>query len=237
MSTIAIISDIHGNFPALQAVLAEIDRLGIQSIVSLGDIAGYYCNINECIDEMRLRNITNIMGNHDSYIVDAKRCERSVSANVCLDYQDRVISSVNRAWLANSLSKLSMDFCGMTLSMVHGGWRDPLDEYMHTVIEEYFENHPEQYFFSGHTHVQLLVKFRKQIYCNPGSVGQPRDGNCKAAFATLESSGEIVLKRIEYDIESVASAMKTAGFEPRYFQNLFSGTKIGGGVTKIKVDT
>ena len=65
---IGVISDIHGNYPALQAVLKELDIEGCSQVISLGDVCGYYCMINECIDELRNRDIINIMGNHDKYI-------------------------------------------------------------------------------------------------------------------------------------------------------------------------
>ena len=64
----AIISDIHGNFPALRAVMDEIERSGCEKIISLGDVAGYYCQINECIHLLRQKDVPNVMGNHDYYL-------------------------------------------------------------------------------------------------------------------------------------------------------------------------
>ena len=65
---IALISDIHGNYSALQKVLAEIDGMGIEEVYCLGDLVGYYSEINECCDEIRRRNIKSVMGNHDWYM-------------------------------------------------------------------------------------------------------------------------------------------------------------------------
>ena len=71
---IAIISDVHGNYPALQAVLKDIDSRNCKTIISLGDVTGYYCMINECIEEFRCRKIVNLMGNHDSYLLGKEQC-------------------------------------------------------------------------------------------------------------------------------------------------------------------
>jgi putative phosphoesterase len=222
---IAIISDIHGNYPALMSVLEEIDAVGCRTIISLGDVAGYYCKINECVDVLRSRNVIHLMGNHDEHLVSGSRFLRSNSANRCLEYQSRVLTDENRRWLADS--SVSLNFDG--LSLVHGGWNDPLDEYLYDVNEEYFAGRQGNFFLSGHTHIQVKKSFSGKSYCNPGSVGQPRDGDPRAAFAVFDR-GSFMLKRVEYDISSIAAEMNKAGFEPYFYQNLYSGSRIGGGV-------
>ena len=74
---IGIISDIHGNYTALTKVLAELDNLGVDKIICLGDIAGYYCQINQCCKILQDRNIFCLMGNHDWYLVTNEDCPRS----------------------------------------------------------------------------------------------------------------------------------------------------------------
>jgi len=220
---IAIISDIHGNFPALQAVLSEIDALGCEEIISLGDVAGYYCMVNECIDMLRDRNILNLMGNHDMYLLSGKGCPRSNSANVCLSYQKRVITAENLRWLRQSPMVYSLN----NSYMVHGGLINPLDEYLYHVTEKYFAHRTERFFFSGHTHIQMIVRFLEKVYCNPGSVGQPRDGDCRAAFAVLDND-IITLKRVQYDIDEIACRMREAQFDEYFYKNLYNGLPIGG---------
>ena len=88
---IAVISDVHGNYPALMAVLKKIDELGCKKIISLGDVSGYYCMINECIEEFRKRGITNILGNHDYYILGFGECPRSYTVNKITEYQRKII--------------------------------------------------------------------------------------------------------------------------------------------------
>ena len=225
---IAIISDIHGNFPALVAVMNEIDRLGCQKIISLGDAAGYYCMINECIEMLLKRRIPHLLGNHDYYLSQGLPCPRSDSASACLEYQRKIVSKDNLRWL--SKSKKSIFY--KNISMVHGGWNDPIDEYLYEIHEDYFNGLKGEIFLSGHTHVQKSYHFSKKIYCNPGSVGQPRDGDKRAAFAVIADDG-ISLRRVEYDIDEIAFRMKKNGFNSHFYSNLFYGTKIGGQILKV----
>jgi putative phosphoesterase len=220
---IAILSDIHGNFPALRAVMDDLDKFDCDQIISLGDVTGYYCMVNECVDLLRLRDVVNIIGNHDHYLISRTSCSRSKSATRCIEYQQHVISNENRQWLESSISHFEFD----DVSMVHAGWNDYLDEYIHTVSESYFEKLSARYYFSGHTHVQAIAKFKNKIYCNPGSVGQPRDGDARAAYAIFDRHN-VTMRRVRYDIDSIAKEMNVIGFEPYFYENLYNGSCIGG---------
>jgi putative phosphoesterase len=216
---IGIISDIHGNFEALKAVLAELDRMMVSSIFCLGDVVGYYSQVNECCDELRKRNIDCIMGNHDWYMASGGYCPRSQSVNDCLSYQRKVISTQNIDWLRNfPVQRLLKN-----IKMVHGGWADPIDEYLNPT-SEYFSRIQGVLFVSGHTHIQSLRKFDSKIYCNPGSVGQPRDGDPRAAFAIIDNQ-EVTLHRVEYNMQIVFDLMDKAGFSDYYYGSLKTGAK------------
>lgn len=228
---IAILADIHGNYPALKNVLKVIDGLGVDSIISLGDIAGYYPFINECIDMLRERNVVNLMGNHDYYLVAGLKCPRSNSVNELATIQRQKIRPDNFTWLASSQTCFIQD----DILMVHGGLSNPIDEYLLKIRSTYFECSLKRFFFSGHTHVQSKLELgHGQYYCNPGSVGQPRDGNPKAAFALFDRGG-IELCRVKYDIDQVTSSLQTYGFASYYSENLYKGTRIGGKVDKIEL--
>jgi len=224
---IAVISDIHGNLPALQAVLARIDEMGCQRIISLGDVVGYYAQPGECIDILRARGIVNILGNHDHYIVSGESCPRSKLVSDICDFQRGIILEDQRAWLGTSRRFIIEG----AICFIHGGWQDPMDQYMYKVSTADFPPDVD-ILFAGHTHVQTLLSMSGKVFCNPGSVGQPRDGDCRAAFATI-SDGEIILHRVEYDIERTVSAMKQTGFPPKCYENLYLGSQIGGRVDKI----
>lgn len=212
-------SDIHGNYSALSEVLNHIDSMKIREIFCLGDIAGYYSQVNECCEELRRRNVKCLMGNHDWYLVARSFCPRSKSVNDCLDYQKRILTKENLEWLAS----FPIHIFEYNISMVHGGWTNPIDEYLEP-NEEYFNRLENKYFISGHTHVQMLKKFGDKIYCNTGSIGQPRDDNPRAAFVTF--NGECFeLHRIEYDIDKTSLLMEQAGFSGYYYGCLKTGSK------------
>ena len=216
---LAFISDIHGNFEALKNVLTEIDRMGIEHIYCAGDVVGYYSQVNECCDELRKREIPCVMGNHDWYLAGGGFCPRSRSVNDCIVYQRKVISPVNLRWLREFPVQLTAG----DVRVVHGGWADPIDEYLKP-SEDYFEKVQGRYFLSGHTHIQSIHKFGENIYCNPGSVGQPRDNDPRSAFAVFEN-GAFSLHRVEYDFQKVFDLMDAAGFNDYYYGCLQTGAR------------
>lgn len=216
---IALISDIHGNFVALKEILGEIDKLEIEEIYCLGDVAGYYLQINECCDELRKREVKCVIGNHDWHLI-SNTYSRSRTANSCLDYQKKVITSENLNWIASFPVYKQVE----ELAIVHGGWNNPIDEYLTDPAPVYFDSIPGKFFASGHTHKQLLKVFNGKTYCNPGSVGQPRDGDSRSAFAFFDGK-EFKLKRVEYDVDEICRLMDKAGFSEYYYHRLKTGAE------------
>jgi putative phosphoesterase len=196
--TIAFISDVHGNFEALRAVFAELDRLAVRRIVCLGDVVGYYPQVNEVCDALRARDVFSLMGNHDWYMVGGY-CSRSRSAQAACPVHARIDD----------------------VHVVHGGWNDPIDEYM-APSSEYFAPLPGRRFASGHTHVPTVKTYGDKAYCNPGSVGMPRDGDPRASFA-LYNGGSFEIHRVEYDPRPVFRLMEAAGFDDYFYGGLVTG--------------
>ncbi len=216
---LGLISDIHGNFEALKEVLAALDAMGVTDVYCLGDVVGYYSQVNECCDELRARAIPTLMGNHDWYMAGGGFCPRSRSVNDCLAYQRKVISAANVEWLRT----LPVQFRVGNLRMVHGGWTDPIDEYLKP-SQEYFSRVDGEVFASGHTHIQMVKEYDGKTYCNPGSVGQPRDNDPRAAFAVYED-GRFSLHRVKYDMQRVFDLMQAAGFDDYYYGGLQTGAR------------
>jgi len=215
----AFISDIHGNYEALKAVFVELDRLRISRVYCAGDIVGYYSQVNECCEALRSRGIQSVMGNHDWYMAGGGFCPRSRSVNDCLAYQRSVIEKEHIDWLKTLPVQMQIE----NVNMVHGGWADPVDEYLKPT-REYFERVEGVLFVSGHTHVQTLQKFGDKTYCNPGSVGQPRDGDPRASFAVFDGK-DFELHRVAYDVQKVFDLMEAAGFDDYYYGGLKTGAK------------
>ena len=229
----AIISDVHANYPALKAVMDDIQRRGIKKIFSLGDVCGYYSMINESIDLLKKMNVVNIRGNHDHYMIENEQCLRSKSVNKSLDFQRQVITGDNFKWLKESIPF----YRDAEYWMVHGSFSENgMDEYLYTISNNMFATCKEKYFFAGHTHVQTIVSLdQNRIFCNPGSVGQPRDGDKRAAYAVIDK-GDVELIRLEYDIDSIADHMKKSGFESYFYENLYTGSNLRGNIMNISFD-
>lgn len=229
--TTALISDIHGNLAALQAVLARIDALGIARVLCLGDMGGYYPDVDAVCDLLRARAIPSLMGNHDWYLAGHVPCPRSDSANRCLDHQRATMRGDTLAWLQSLEPSAEWD----GIRVAHGGWSDPLDEYV-TPSEAYFGALDGRVFASGHSHVAQVWTGdgtgAAVRYCNPGSVGQPRDGDWRAAFATWDGT-EFTLHRVPYDVAATEAAMAAAGFDAYFYENLRLGARIGGRIDRV----
>jgi putative phosphoesterase len=216
---IGLVSDIHGNYEALKAVLSELDRIGVDEIYCLGDVVGYYSQVNEVCDELIARDVRCVMGNHDWYMASGTSCPRSRSVNDCLAYQRKVITQRNLDWVRGFPVQRTVGH----LRMVHGGWADPIDEYLEP-SREYFTGIEGKVFVSGHTHLQTLKVYPGKTYCNPGSVGQPRDNDPRAAFAVYDN-GMISLHRTDYDMQTVFDLMQQAGFNDYYYGCLKTGAR------------
>lgn len=225
MNSIAIISDIHGNYPALKRVLSEIDAMGITDIICLGDVVGYYCQINECIEELRSRNACILLGNHDYYMISGTCCE-SRTVKMCIDYQKTIIHEDNLKWL----SSLNPSYDEELVSYRHGGWNDAVEERIKLFDFSVVSTMNQRFYFSGHTHIQGIQKDNEseKVYCNPGSVGQPRDDDPRAAFAVFYPEGKIDLHRVSYDIDAIVEKMKEAKQGDWIWKGLYTGEKVGG---------
>ena len=241
----AVISDIHSNLEALKAVLKDIEERGIENIVCLGDVVGYNADPNECTAIVRRMKIPTIMGNHD--VVACEREEplgfNPIAFSAALWTREN-LSEENKRFLAGLPAEFMLS--GQILC-VHGAPSDR-DTYVFTVdeAEEQFEIlHQRKIHIClfGHTHFpcifcdgKLLTDGRcnhwsldpNQYYMiNPGSVGQPRDGDCRASYIILDHfEGElgeaqrfnmptVDFIRVEYDVKEAVEKIVERGL-PQY---------------------
>lgn len=225
----AIISDVHANLAALEAILADIDAQGCTEILSLGDVIGYNAEPEECVQLMKARAIRNILGNHDSYITTGQNCERSAAVASIIDDHRTRLSAESVGWLRQSMGQMRRD----DMLFLHGGPDDPVDQYIYEVNQALF---PEgvNLLFAGHTHVQTCLEVGGKTFCNPGSVGQPRDGDPRAAYAILDGR-EIRLRRVAYDVARTIRVMDERGYEPYKSRGLAVGAQINGKISTITV--
>lgn len=227
---IAVIADVHGNYPALTAVLKDIEAEGVDQVYCLGDLVGYYCMIDEVIDTLRERGIPCLMGNHDyALCFTGGVIDRSKTCTRILGRQLQEIRSDNRDWLSQLPDHVSFQLGEKTFFCVHGGLEDPIDEYIKEIGEEYFIHHAftHDVLVSEHTHQLRNEQAGRFLYLNPGSVGQPRDGNPYSSYLMITETNTWH-KRVSYDVDLIASAMKEKMYEPYIYEILYRGVKIGG---------
>ena len=229
----AVISDIHGNLEALEAVLADIpDEIGV--IYCLGDVIGYGANPNECCDLVRAREMPVISGNHDLAVTDLSTdlAWFNPVAAAAIDWTRGQLTQDNADFLRTRPRTLH----GQGTLFVHGSVRDP-DEYIlnGAVARENLAileaDYPDvRVCFFGHTHVKTVapspdgpspgshdvldLSSGGPYLVNPGSVGQPRDGDTFASYVLAEDAQDgprIVYRFIEYDVEKAQAKIRAAG--------------------------
>ena len=218
---IAVVSDIHANLPALEAVLKKIEELKVDIIHCLGDIVGYGPFPNECIELIRKSCSAVVKGNHDSGITGETAIDDfNKYGQTAIRWTQKQISPENREYLRSlPLKKLEDD-----MTLVHASPQRPEEwTYVLTLNEavKSFSAFQTEHCFIGHTHIPAVVgedmtinayKQRVRHLINVGSVGQPRDGNPDSAFGLLDAAEKsYTLVRVPYDIAVTARAIKNAG--------------------------
>ena len=241
---IAIISDVHGNTMALDAVLADIDSLGIKTVFHLGDIVGYGDDGAECLRVMQKRGIQSVQGNHDGNIRPPRDPEMRPEAQVALE---REFNQMDEAAVNALLALPERLIVEDTLIFVHGSLTGR-DEYIlnNTAVRENNELMATTFSglhicFFGHTHLPMFIRGRlvdmefriprtvrlapRQAYLiNPGSVGQPRDRNPQACYGVYDhAKQEFSIRRIPYDIEAQQERMRRAGLPDKLWMRLALG--------------
>jgi putative phosphoesterase len=208
---LAILSDIHSNLEALDAVLADIEKRGIKHIIVAGDIVGYGPNPNECIQRLRKTGAMCVRGNHDDQAVKMDDIDWfNDFAKVALIWTSKHLTETSKAWL----SKLPLIRKVGNIFVVHGSPLEPLKEYVYEndPLEKHVDSVNMPIIVMGQTHIPYARFVNKTLVINPGSVGQPRDRNPNACYCVLDNDSlkaEIV--RIRYDIDAVEKKMKKAG--------------------------
>lgn len=226
----ALISDIHGNIEALDAVLADIKSLkDVDSIYCLGDIVGYGPNPRDCIDRVMKQCDACILGNHDqAALFDPEGfnpgAERAIFWTRKMLEQGSTTENEKRWEFLGELPRVIREGAFM---FVHGSARNPLNEYVFP--EDIYNSRKmekifaliEKYCFQGHTHIpgvfredmtflspeDINFKYKlndQKVMINVGSVGQPRNGDNRSSYVTIDGD-EVTFRRVEYDFGKTAA--------------------------------
>ncbi|MGB2695248.1 MAG: metallophosphoesterase family protein [Dehalococcoidia bacterium] len=233
---IAIVSDVHANLPAFEAVLRHAEAGGaLDAVWCLGDIVGYGPHPNECIELLRSYAHRTVAGNHDLAACDRMGTEEfNAAAATAALWTTEQLSESSRAYLTG----LTLVECEGVFTLVHGSLRSPEWEYL--LSSEQAQAHLElqrtPYGLVGHSHLPFVCREEpgrppkvlrvgdgervklgdERSILNPGGVGQPRDGDPRASYALYDDVARIVsYHRVAYDIEATQRAMEAAGL-PRW---------------------
>ena len=232
----AIVSDIHGNLPALEAVLEDIERFEVDRIVSLGDVIGYGPNPNECLDRVMEFEFS-ILGNHDSSALFDPEGFNVTAERAIFWTREQLQAPSDGAEAAHRrmeyLCEMPRVIQEEGVVFVHGSPRGPTNEY---VFPEDVQNPKKmdklfslfsRLCFQGHTHVPgvfsadhrfsrpselgdrfSLVGDQQSYMINVGSVGQPRDGDSRSCYVIFDQES-ITFRRVQYDVEKTVKLIES----------------------------
>ncbi|MEA2652950.1 MAG: hypothetical protein QOI37_177 [Chloroflexota bacterium] len=235
-----MVSDIHSNLVALDAILAKVGA--VDGIWHLGDVVGYGPEPDAVVDRLTRLGAIGVRGNHDAAAAGGAEIDWfNPEAKAAMEWTRTAISETTRAWLAAlPLRRLESDF-----TLVHGSPRDPMWEYVTSpaLARAGLSAISTEHGLHGHTHVPIaftqvdgrmrtlapragntVVLGEGRTFLNPGSVGQPRDGDPRASCLVLDTeAGTATWARATYDLEAVGAAMRAAGLPPRLADRLRVG--------------
>jgi diadenosine tetraphosphatase ApaH/serine/threonine PP2A family protein phosphatase len=236
----AILGDIHANLEALDTVLADAEKQKCTHFLSIGDVIGYNANPKECLEKIQALACPVVQGNHDYY---GSRDDDLVGfhpmAAEVIAWTRRQLSPEQREWLR----KLPYSQRVETFTIVHSTLDNP-DKWGY-VLDRYdadanFNYQTTSVCFYGHTHIpiafekgdeirsglysKIKIKMGRKYFINVGSVGQPRDGDPRAAYVIYDMPNSVIeLRRLEYDLKTTQQKILDAGLPNRVAARLATG--------------
>ena len=233
--SVAVITDIHGNLAALQAALGRIDELSIDRIYCGGDLVGYGPHPSEVCALIKERAIPTIYGNYDYAIArDEEDCGCAYATA-----HDRELGQESVAWTLQQTDRAAKDFMrelpfdlrfpvgSVGVHLVHGSPRK-VNEYLFedkpaSLYERLADAEKDSVLVFGHTHKPWVRGYGAVLFVNCGSVGKPKDGDRRGAFAVLRparGSVQVTIERVGYDAAAVAEEVRSAGLPAEYADKL-----------------
>ncbi|HIN09173.1 MAG TPA: metallophosphoesterase [Phycisphaerales bacterium] len=253
MSRYGVISDIHGNKQALDAVLEQLGQLNVDRIICLGDIVGYGPSPSQCLNDVHDYCHEIVRGNHDEAVIDPDLGKYfNIAASAALKWTRDQLTAHQKFLISTMKTRIRL---GDSLLLVHDSPVLHDSSYIHELPHaiEAFESLEEGICLHGHTHLPTVFRATEnenkgievtltipshgdvttlypndRYLCNPGSVGQPRDGDPRASFGVLdytdqESEATFTLYRTEYDIEKAKKETHRVGLPSDLAERLEAG--------------
>lgn len=226
---LAIVSDLHGNLPALEAVLADLGT--VDAVVCCGDLVGYYPDAAEVVDRVRGLGALTVRGNHELMVTGAREVPGDRAGYYGVATARAALSREQLGWLAALPSSIAFAHGGVALEVRHASPWDE-DTYLYPDSDLGAVVLPEgSWLLLGHTHYPMLRRAGGGFVANPGSVGQPRDRDPRAAYAILDTAaGRWEQRRVPYEHRRYQARLTALGVDPRAIALLGRERAIGAGV-------
>jgi putative phosphoesterase len=235
---LAIFSDVHGNLPALTAVVADIGRVGVDARYALGDLVGYAPWPNEVLELLRGQAIPAVMGNYDEGTgFDADECgcaytdpTEKALGDRSFEWTKGQTAEVNKAYLRSLAREIRFTADGRRFLLVHGSPRR-INEYLYedkpdATFERIGAGAAADVIVCGHTHRPYDRSVGSYRFVNVGSAGKPKDGDARACWALLETSASgvtVAFRRVPYDVDGAARAIEASGLPHEFARQLREG--------------
>jgi len=240
---VLIISDIHANYTALETALKDAGE--VDETWCLGDLVGYGPDPNAVVEKIRkIKNLTCLLGNHDVAVIGQMPLETfNGGARRSLEIHEKVLSASNKDYMRALPSETTV--LGK-VTLAHGSPRDPLWEYILNSLTARlnFEHFDTPWCFVGHSHIQCMfaldeeqdrvslervkpdvpIILRRKLILNPGSIGQPRDRDPRAAYAIYDTTARTwTPRRVNYNITEVQQRIRAAGLPEKHAVRIAEG--------------
>jgi len=222
---VAILSDLHANFEAVQAIAEDLQQA--DAVLCLGDLLGYYCQVNETMDWVRQHVTHCVLGNHDHYVLHGCPENLPPAVRFGAEFASRTLAPAHAAWLRQLPLTWTGRLDGRSFLLVHGSPWDPLGDYL-------YEDNPRlaelaqfdvDVIAFGQTHRFVQRQLGNRVHLNPGAVGQSRDRETIAcACAVMLDTRTMAIQRLirKFDIQPVLRLARSHGAGPWIEKHLIS---------------
>lgn len=237
MKKVAILSDIHANIPALEAVWNDLTKQRVDEVYHLGDLVGYNPYPAEAIQFVRENRIPGLVGNYDMAVAGDEpdpvstylKPSISPAGRAAYEWTAERVSAEDRAFLLSLPHRIDLTLNGRRATLVHGS-PDSIREYLLPDVpedrfNELFDSSRFDIMLCGHTHIPMIRRFNGGVVINPGSVGKPKDGDPRASYLILHCNGDVEpeLRRVDYPVADVADMIRKCGLPEKQAVSLEKG--------------
>ena len=236
----ALISDIHGNFEALKAVVSDAQKSGLEIFLNSGDAVGFGIYPSQVVQALRSPMFLSVLGNVDLEVLEALRLGKSPNGDDAEELTIKELTPSDVAYLQSLPKDLRFEIAGIRVLLTHGS-PDSIEEHIYpdsaeSRLKEIAARAEAEVIVTGHTHLQMNRSVDGVTFVNPGSVGRPVNGEPKAEYAVLSFNPlKVEFKSVSYDVESLAEEMRKKGLPESHAQVLLRGVKLKTVETQDKV--